>query len=98
MQGELDSADSSRTIHILGVNLAGLESGNPTIVAGRTIPWLQDTSAQDVWGKWGVTWRDVVILDRENRRFAVYNLTNNDLATPANYDSLKTLLTEAAAR
>jgi len=97
MQSEFDAADSTRTVHILGVNLAGLEAGNPVITSDRTIPWLQDTAEADVWQKWGVTWRDVVILDRQNRRFAVYNLTTHDLADSTNYDSLKTLLSQAVA-
>jgi len=97
MQAELNAADTTRTIRILGVNAAGLESGNPTIVQGRSIPWLQDSTAVNAWGQWNVTWRDVIILDRENHRFAVYNLTAHDLQVAANYDSLKTLLLQAAA-
>jgi hypothetical protein len=45
-----------------------------------------------------VTWRDVVILDAQNRRVGVYNLTQHNLQTPANYDSLKAMILEEANR
>lgn len=62
------------------------------------LPWLQDTPEVDAWGLWRVTWRDVVILDRENRPVAVYNLTVHDLADPGSYAELKALLLTAAGR
>ncbi len=83
-------------IQILGINAAGLESGNPSITAGRALPWLQDTPEANVWAAWQVTFRDVVILDTENRPVAAYNLTVHDLADPASYAELKQLLTDAA--
>ena len=85
-----------RPIHILGVNFIGMESGNPIICAGRTLPWLQDVSAANVWNSWGVTFRDVVILDQNNKRVGVYNLTDHDLRVPANYAGLRALLISAA--
>jgi hypothetical protein len=96
MQGELDAIDTARPIRLLGINEAGQESGNSVIVVGRTIPWLQDTESEDVWAKWKVTYRDVVVLDPENRVAGVYNLTEHDLNVPANYDSLKALLLRVA--
>ena len=81
----------------LGVNAIGLESGNQTICAGRALPWLQDVSSVDVWTSWGVTFRDVVILDAQNKRVGVYNLTEHDLRIPANYAALKSMLISAAA-
>lgn len=59
------------------------------------LPILQDTAADDVWGKWVVTYRDVVVLDRENKRIAVFNLTVNDLGVPANYQALDMILRDA---
>lgn len=82
--------------HILGVNGIGLESANATATAGRTIPWLQDVTAQNVWQSWAVTYRDVVVLGPGNTAVAVYNLTLNDLGVPANFDSLKALIAGAA--
>lgn len=84
-------------MHLLGVNGAGYESGNAAACTGRDIPWLQDTAGVDAWGAWGVTYRDVVILDRHQALFDVYNLTEHDLAVAANRDELKQLLRDAAA-
>ncbi len=64
---------------------------------GRSLPWLQETTGgDDVWGSWGVTYRDVVILDAENEVVGVYNLTEHGLASEANQEQLKQMLREAA--
>ena len=67
------------------------------MVQGRTLPWLQATAGQDAWRSWGVTFRDVVILDIHDNPFASYNLTINDLSVPAHREELKQLLRAAAA-
>jgi hypothetical protein len=92
MQTELDAMHPRIPIRIFGVNQVGQESGNATITAGRTLPWLQEGSTLDVWTLWGVTYRDVVILDPSNVRVDVYNLTVNDLGISANYATLRDLL------
>ena len=43
-----------------------------------------------------INYRDVVVLDEENRVAVVYNLTEHSLADPADYDSLKAILRDAA--
>jgi hypothetical protein len=87
------------TVHCLGVNNIGSESGNPEMCAGRILPWLQDTSAQQVWeDKWRVTFRDIVVLDAENQRVTVFNCTEHNLADPANYEALKAILLQTANR
>jgi hypothetical protein len=96
MQDELD-ADGA-PVQLLGVNGIGLEAGNAEVTAERDAPWLQDVAAADVWGTWGVGYRDVWILDRENRLIDVYNLTENDLNDPLKYEELKALLLEASQR
>lgn len=78
------------------MNAAGHESGNAQTCNGRTIPWLQDDAAHDVWGLWAVTFRDCVILDDQNRVTAIYNLTVHDLALPSHFAELKALLIAAA--
>lgn len=84
-------------VRILGINEAGQESGNAGMFPGPSIPWLQDTLAEHVWnGKWQVEWRDVVVLDDQNRRLAVYNLTTHNLADAANYTALRNLLLASA--
>lgn len=96
LQKELDAEGHPIEIRILGINGIGLESGNATITAGRTLPWLQDVAEVDVWTSWAVTYRDVRILDTENRLIGVYNLTEHNLGEPANYAELKAMLTAAA--
>lgn len=96
MQKELGAVSTKLPITLLGVNGAGLESGNADITTGRTLPWLQDTEAKNVWALWAVTYRDVVILDAENYPIGVYNLTVNDLGQPANFATLKSMLVDAA--
>ena len=96
MQQDLGAAHPRLAIRLLGVDLQGLDDGNAGMVAGRTLPWLQDEPAVNVWGSWEVNWRDVVVLSPDNRRLAVYNLSVHDLSVPANYDSLKSLLLTAA--
>jgi hypothetical protein len=95
MQEEILAADPSAPVSILGVNAVGQESDNALNCAGRTIPWLQDQANEDAWALWGVTWRDVYVLDGENRLVAIYNLTSKDLANPANYAELKALILSA---
>ena len=87
MQGELEG------VQILGVNEAGHESGNDGFTEGRDLPWLQDTEDVDVWGTWGVDYRDVIVLDPTGVPLFRYNLTEHDLGV--DYDELKQLLEEA---
>jgi hypothetical protein len=95
MQKEL--AADSVNVHILGVNEAGLESGNATICNGRDLPWLQDLAdSANVWASWGVTFRDVVILDPQNQFLEAYNLTVHNLANGSDYATLKELLRATA--
>jgi len=96
MQTEIDSEENPRPIRILGVNDIGLESGNDGITTGRVLPWLQSAADQDVWTSWQVGYRDVFILGPGNEHLSTYNLTEHDLADPANYVALKNLLLEAA--
>lgn len=76
----------------------GLESGNPQTVAERDLPWLQDVAGVDVWETWAVGYRDVWILDRDNRLVGVYNLTEHDLNDAASFEELKSLFIEASLR
>lgn len=96
LQDELDEAGAA--VQILGVNASGLEDGNAGMTEGRDLPWLQDVAEVDVWGTWGVGYRDVWILDRENQLLAVYNVTEHNLEDPLNYEELKALFLDAAQR
>ena len=103
--GHLDSLqDELRTLHpelnieIFGINHfdANSDLSNTQTTVGRELPWLQDTTDDRVWDFWGATWRDVRILDPQNRLYAVVNLTTSDLGIPTNREQLKNLLLEAA--
>ena len=96
MQQDLDLMALPLAVNILGVNGMGLESGNPEACNGKDIPWLQETAAEPCWTTWGVTYRDVIILDGNNVVLGVYNLTTHDLNDPAKYDELKAMLVAAA--
>jgi hypothetical protein len=83
-------------VRIFGINGVGSESGNANIATGNTIPWLQDVEAVNVWESWDVTYRDVFVLNHRNELVRVFNLTDHNLNVSANYDSLKTILIDAA--
>lgn len=95
MQAEILAANPASRIRILGVNQTGQDPYNDLAVAGNSIPWLQD-AADAAWGGWAVTWRDVVVLDGENRKVGVFNLTEHDITQPDEYAALLALLKSAA--
>ena len=99
MQKELDAelgGEPGSKVQLLGVNGIGQDAGNPAITARRTLPWLQDTASDAVWVSWNVSYRDVVVLDGENRPVAIYNVTSNNLGVPENYAALKQILLDTA--
>jgi len=99
MQDDLSAQPGGTSIRILGVNAAGLESGNPTITAApRDIPWLQDTVSVNAWTLWGGKKDTVMILDRQNVFVQVWDLAARPLGPSpnANYDALKALLKSVA--
>ena len=82
---------------VLGVNEVGNESANDLICMGGDIPWLQDTAAAAVWTAWAVTYRDVIVLNKDNEIGNVFNLTTHDLGNAANYDELKSRIRTVVA-
>lgn len=94
MQTELD-AEFPGVFQLVGVDGIGFESTSSLATMGRTLPWLQDVSAQDVWTKWGVQYRDVVIVGTDLLRRDVYNLTSHDLGNPEFRAVLKQKLLDA---
>jgi hypothetical protein len=93
MQSTLDVFYPLLDVQIHGINAAGYESGNATFTADADIPWLQDVdsdsnSVSDVWDEWNISYRDVIILDEENKVAGVFNLTTYDLSNPNNYNAL----------
>jgi hypothetical protein len=83
-------------VEILGVNWNASAADNDLITSLTRLPWLQDTLTNSVWDLWQVTYRDVRILDSQNHLFAVYNLTQHDLASAANRATLRQLFLDAA--
>jgi len=95
MQDELTAGGF--TVTILGVNEVGHESGNPSVCAGRDIPWLQETAEELVWSTWGIAYRDVIVVDGNGEVVAVFNLTQNDLGNATNYAALKAIFESEAS-
>jgi hypothetical protein len=81
----------------MAVNQEGHESGCEGMSELGDIPLLQDTEEENVWDSWDVTYRDVLILNSENERVAVYNLTTYSLSVEENYETLRGLLTSTAS-
>lgn len=96
----LDEVQAGRPgfhVEILGVNRRDSAWGNSYMADTQSrLPWLQDTLQERMWERWGVVYRDVWVLDPQNRRASVYNLTEHDLSQPANRAALKALFLDAA--
>ena len=97
MQKELLSQNKRTKIRLIGINAAGYEGGISGMVEHRTLPLLQDTTRENVWGDWTATWRDLMILNPDNVHVDTYNLTSHDLANPTFYAELKARLKAVAA-
>jgi hypothetical protein len=98
MQHDVDTVATAHAIRILGINKIGEDRDNALICEGRTIPWLQDIPLYNVWDSWHVTWRDVFVLDADNRIVTIYNLTTNDLSDSTRYAELRAILLQAAGK
>ena len=107
LQDELEKEYPDLGISIVGVNETGFGgcvpeqedwecSGNALMCLDRDLPWLQDQVEVAAWDSWGAAYRDVMILDSDNRLFAIFNVTAHNLSLPAEYEGLKTLLLAAA--
>jgi hypothetical protein len=85
-------------VEILGVNEIAQDSSSAValMTAGRNLPLLQNTASQNVWSRWGVVYRDVRILDAQNRLHGVFNVTTKDLGIAANREALKAIFLAAA--
>jgi hypothetical protein len=92
----VDTVATAVPIRILGVNAPEESAGNAGMCAGRVLPWLQDQKPPDAWHLWQADFRDVIVIDDENKVVSTYNLTIHDLGVPANYTELRTLLITAA--
>ena len=83
---------------LLGVNAYGYEDSNDTFTSSADIPWLQDNMSALAWEAWNADWRDVYILDSQGRLYATIDLNSRDLGYEPDYNELRDLILEAAAR
>jgi hypothetical protein len=96
MQADLSERYPELEVQIIGINERGHSSGLETANSERTLPLLQDDNTQEVWKRWDVTYRDVIVLDGENKKVGVLNLTDNSLAEAENEAFLEGLFLHAA--
>jgi hypothetical protein len=92
----VDTVATAVPIRILGVNAPEEAAGNAGMCAGRTLAWLQDAKPPNAWGLWQADYRDVIVVDDENKVVSIYNVTLHDLGNPAQYAELRNILLTAA--
>lgn len=84
--------EQGSSAQIVGVNEHGFDASNASFTDGRDLPWLQDTAEASVWSVWGVTYRDLFIVDSEGVLRNIYNLSGNDLRSDAATAELLSIL------
>jgi hypothetical protein len=106
MQWDFETNYSHLDIHILGINQSGREAGNDLIPGPFneiSIPWVQDVDinqdlVSDAWYEWQATYRDVIILDKENEPVGRFNLSTNSLSLWENYSTLRQMFVNVATQ
>ena len=93
----MNALDPTPAIQLVGVNGIQYSSGNDYVTKERDIPWLQDTIDVDLWTQWGIQYRDVVVLDGENKPIFIMNLSAQSLSDPDNYAELRERLLSASS-
>ena len=96
MQTELQESHPELNISLLSINKIAAESGVASFNTTHNLPMVQDDTDQLIWDAWQGNWRDVYILDKENKLIEIYNLTEHNLNDPLNYEELKSKLITAA--
>jgi hypothetical protein len=81
---------------VLGINILDEADYDSIVAQTRTLPWLQDTTEENVWVRWNASWRDVKIVDSLGRLRTTYNLFDHDLSYPTNYAALKQMFLDTA--
>ena len=89
---QYDFDEQGLPVQIVGINETGYESGNESVVDGRTLPWLQDTEEVNAWDLWEVAYRDVFVVDEQGLLRFRLNLTIEDLSNPENYQKLTNII------
>ena len=105
MHEELREELQADTVEIVGVNEIGYDNYEYVTTVSSTLPWVQDVEEVNAWDLWEITYRDVVILDRENIYLSTYNLTDNPMWTTTlggapipneSYETLKNIFRHVA--
>ena len=96
MQDEISSEYPELPIKILSINQIGAENGVESFNESHALPMVNDNANDEIWVQWESQWRDFYILNKQNELLEVYNLTQNNLNDPLNYQELKQKLIEAA--
>ena len=87
----------SGQIQIIGINTsASAHSDTTSICSGRDLPFLQDTSTENVWGIWNALQGDIFFLDRNGNLLQIYDVGDYNLTDPSHCEELKALLKQAA--
>ena len=92
----MKTANPYLNVEVLGINRLNDSAYNDLVTSERTLAWLQDREDASVWDNWHVGYRDVFILDSQNRLRAVFNLTEHDLSEAGNRAELKQLFLRTA--
>ena len=71
----LDYLSSDIDIYVMGI---GQNNNTPVddMTANNNLPWVKDNSENNIWSAWGVSNRDLFIMDMNNRIVKVINLTS----------------------
>jgi hypothetical protein len=98
MLAELAAEEPSVTVRGFGINHPDSAAWNDLAIGETNLPWLQDPPLRSVWTSWDAEWRDVVILDGQNRKLAAFEVYFKPLDVPENYAALKDMLRSFATR
>ena len=96
MQTELDGDATPMPVHLLGVNMGGSQAANPDMVAGRSIPWLQDAPDGHAHEHFNAQHFDLVLVDETNTVIEIMDLRDHDLTDPTHYDEVLARLRQLA--
>lgn len=98
MQRNFDALTPPAAIQIVVVNEIGAESATNSILAGRSLPFVQDNTTARVWRSWGAALRSLWIVDAQGRRVDVIDITTRPLTDPSNATAVQTRLLQVAGR
>lgn len=99
MRREISALTTRRPVRIFVIADAATSTNAARLAdPDRTIPVMGDTTELGVQTSWGAMLRDIVVLDEQNRRIAVYNLNFHNLADAPSYMEFKDLLVREGNR